>query len=531
MANVIGIDLGTTYSCIAYLEGGEPRVIPNLDGFQTTPSVVSFTNSGEELIGNLALRQSLTNPEMTVYSVKRLIGKKYSSEGIQEAKKRIAYNLTESPNGDVMIKIDSRIISPQEISGMILRYLKKCAESFFGQGISEVVVTVPAHFNDHQRQATKDAAKIAGLEVLRVINEPTSASLAYGLHNRKNLTIAVYDMGGGTFDITLMEISDGIFNVLATNGSSFLGGEDFDNRIVDWLIEDFKKENHIDLSENKLALQRIKESAEKAKRELSFTLESEINLPFIFSDKSSSKHIMKNLSRKRLEELTKDLVEKTFPFMDQAFTDAKLGPGDVDEVILVGGQTQMPLIKKAITDFFGKKPVEKINPEEIVAMGAAIQTGILKGKMEELVVLLDVNPLSLGIETENDGYVKIIEKNTTIPTKKSMSFTTVENNQRKVKVHVLQGESKKASENTSLGIFNLIGIEEAPASVPQIDVTFEINSDGIVRVSAKDVSTGSIQAIEVKPSSGLSKKEINKIIKRNQPEESEVHNNGKTGLL
>ena len=514
MGHIIGIDLGTTYSCVAYLEGNEPRIIPNLDGLSTTPSVVSFTTSGERLIGNLAMRQAITNPENTIIAIKRLMGKKFNSEEVNDTKNRILYRLAESPNGDAVVELDSRLISPQEISAMILKYLKECAESYLGDKVNETVITVPAHFDDHQRQATKDAAKIVGLEVIRVINEPTSASLTYGFNTKKNATIAVFDIGGGTFDITLMEINDGIFQVLATNGNTYLGGEDFDHRILDWLIDEFKKENNIDLSQDKLALQRIKEAAEKAKRELSFTLESEIHLPFICSEKSGSKHIRKNLTRKKLEELTRDLVDKTFPFIEQALNDSKLGCESIDEVILVGGQTRMPLIRKTITEFFGKEPLEHINPDEIVAMGAAIQSGILKGKMKDLILLLDVTPLSLGIETENDIFTKIIEKNTTIPCKKSRSFTTVEHDQRRVRVKVLQGESERSSKNKPLAVFDLVGIESASAGVPQIDVTFEIDSDGLAKVSAKDVYTGKEQRIEVRPSFGLTQEEINKIIKR-----------------
>jgi molecular chaperone DnaK len=521
MGQSIGIDLGTTYSCVSYLDGSEPKVIPNLEGMQTTPSVVSFTSSGEKLIGNLALRQAITNPENTIYAIKRLMGKKYNSPEVQEARKTIPYNLTEADNGDVMVQVDDKPISPQEISAMILAYLKKCAESYFGSEVTEAVITVPAHFNDHQRQATKDAAQISELEVLRVINEPTAASLAYGLEAKKNATIAVYDMGGGTFDITLLEINEGVFHVLATNGNTYLGGEDFDNRIVAWLIEQFEKETSIDLSSDKLALQRIKEASEKAKRELSFTLETEINLPFICSGKSGSKHLTKTLTRAQLEELTKDLVMGTFPYIDQSFTDSGLDSDTIDEVILVGGQTRMPLVKEMIADFFGRPPIEDINPDEVVAMGASIQTAILGGNLKDLVLLLDVTPLSLGIETENERFVKVIDKNTTIPTRKTMAFTTVENNQRRVRVHVLQGESEQVSGNISLAVFDLVGIAPAPAAVPQIDVTFEIDSDGLVRVSAKDLATEREQGIEVRPTSGLSADELHKIIKRSKEVKSE----------
>ncbi|MFP4082331.1 MAG: molecular chaperone DnaK [Candidatus Aminicenantes bacterium] len=516
MSQVIGIDLGTTYCCMAYLEGEEARVIPNQEGQLTTPSVVSFTTSGEKLIGNLALRQAITNSEKTIFAIKRFMGKKFGCEEVREARKRLPYRLAEASNGDVTVAIDSQMISPQEISAMILGYLKQCAEAYLGEKVEEAIITVPAHFNDHQRQATKDAAKIAGLNVLRVLNEPTSASLGYGLNTRREAMVAVYDLGGGTFDITLMEISEGIFNVLATNGSSFLGGEDFDDRIVNWVIEEFRKETQVDLSEDKLALQRIKEACEKAKRELSFTMESRIHLPFICSQECGSKHFDKAITRGKLEALTEDLVEKTFPFIQQAMEDSKLKPEGIDDIIMVGGQTRMPLVKKKITEFFGKEPIHNINPDEIVAIGAAVQSGILRGKMSDLVVLLDVTPISLGIETESDSFQKIIDKNTTIPVKKTMPFTTVEHNQKRVRIHVLQGESDKASDNTSLAVFDLVGIETAPAGVPQIDVTFEIDADGLVKVSAKDAATGREQRVEVRPSSGLGKQEVNKIIHRSQ---------------
>ncbi len=521
MGVVIGIDLGTTNSCVAYLEGGKPKVIPNLEGQKTTPSVVSLTSSGETLIGSLALRQAVTNPENTVLAIKRLIGKKYDSKEAKETEKKMPYKLASAENGDVMVVVNSEMISPQEVSSLILGYLKECAEVYLEQEVEEAVITVPANFNDHERKATKDAARICGLKVLRVINEPTSACLAYGLEAKKNAVAAVYDLGGGTFDITLMEISDGVFHVLATNGNSYLGGEDFDNRIVDWIVEAFKKENNIDLAKNKLARQRIKEAAERTKQALSFSMESKIHLPFIVSDKSGPKHIQLSLTRDKLEELTSDLISSTFPFMEQTLKDSKLTRRDIDQVILVGGQTRMPKIKEMISDFFGKKPIEDINPEEIVAMGAAVQSGIIEGKMDESTLLLDVTPLSLGIETENDTFVKIIERNTTIPTRRSRAFTTVRHNQKRVRVHVLQGENKKASDNISLAEFNLVGIYAAPAGVPQISVTFEIDADGIVKVSAKDEDSGRIQRIEVNPSSGLSSEEIEKIIQKTQEEEEE----------
>jgi molecular chaperone DnaK len=522
MGHIVGIDLGTTYSCIAYLEGAEPRVISNLEGKPTTPSVVSFTETGDRLVGNLALRQALTNPENTLYAVKRLMGKKYHSEEVQEAEKRLTYKLTEASNGDVMIKLGTRTVTPQEISSMILRYLKKCAESYFGEKVTEAVLTVPAHFDDHQRRATRDAASIAGLEVLRFINEPTSASLAYGLRERQNGIVAVYDMGGGTFDISILEINDGIFHILATSGNSYLGGEDFDNRITDWLLEEFKKENGFDLSENKLALQRLKEAAEKAKCELSYTHESEINLPFIEAGDSSSKHLKKKIERKKLEELTKDLVDKTLPHVEKTLKEAQISPDKLDEIIIVGGQTRMPLIKKSIQEFFGKMPAEHINPDESVAMGAAIQSGILRGDMSDIALLLDITPISLGVETENGLFTKIIHKNTTIPTRKTKAFTTVEDDQKTVQIHVLQGENNDIQDNVSLAKFDLLGIESAPAGVPQVEVTFDIDVNGIVKVYAKDVATGRERAIKVKASSGLSSEELKDIIddkKKEEPEE------------
>ena len=514
MGHVIGIDLGTTYSCVAYLEGGRPLVIPNLEGLPTTPSVVSFTDSGERLVGTLAMRQAVTNPANTFFAVKRLIGQKFKSPQIQEALNRLPYKLREAANGDVAVLLGDKSLSPPEISSMVLSYLKSCAESFFGEPVTEAVITVPAHFNDAQRQATKDAATISGLNVQRVINEPTAAGLAYGLDAKTNGLAAVYDLGGGTFDITILEFSDGVFNVLATNGDSYLGGEDFDNRILEWLAASFRAETKIDLGADKLALQRVKEAAEKAKRELSFTAETEINLPFISSDSSSSKHIRKNLSRQTFEAMTADLVERTVPRIEQALADAKLTPDRIDHVILVGGQTRMPLVKERVTTFFGRKPEEKVNPDEIVALGAAIQSGILDGQVRDLVLLLDVTPFALGIETEDDGYEMIIDRNTTIPTRKVKAFTTVEHNQRRVRIHVLQGEGFLASMNKSLAVFELVGIEPAPAGVPQIDVTFEINADGLARVSAKDKETGREQKVEVRPSSGLSPAEVEEMRKR-----------------
>jgi molecular chaperone DnaK len=526
MDHLIGIDLGTTNSCVAYLDGGNPVVIPNLEGLPTTPSVVSFTSSGERLVGTLALRQAMTNPQNTIFAVKRLIGRKFDSPEIAEARTRLPYRLAPAPNGDVVVALETKNLTPQEISAMILSYLKGCAESYFGEKVSDVVITVPAHFNDHQRQATKDAAMICGFNVQRVINEPTAAGLAYGLNSKKDGTAAVFDLGGGTFDITLMEIRDGVFQVLATNGDSYLGGEDFDNRIIEWLVENFRSETGIDLHHDKLALQRIKEGAERAKRELSFTMETEINLPFICSDQTSSKHLRQSLTRQALEEMTADLVERTIPLIEEAFGEARLDPDKIDDVILVGGQTRMPLVKKRMGEFFNKKPAEHINPDEIVAMGAAIQSGILQGQVRGLILLLDVTPFALGIETESDGYEIVIDKNSTIPLRKTKAFTTVDHNQRRVRLHVLQGENPLASMNKSLAVFELVGIEPAPAGVPQIDVTFEVNADGLVKVSARDVATGLQQKIEVRPSSGLMPSELEALIKKQTGEEPRANSNG-----
>ncbi|MDI6849774.1 MAG: molecular chaperone DnaK [Candidatus Saccharicenans sp.] len=528
MAEVIGIDLGTTYSCLAYINGQQPVVIPNLEGNNTTPSVVSFTADGLPLVGLPALRQAITNPENTVYSVKRLIGKKYNSPEMAQLRGKFPYRMTEAPNGDILIEAGGRVYSPQEISALILGYLKKCAENYLGTEVSEAVITVPAYFDDHQRQATKDAAAICGLKVLRIINEPTAASLAYGFDTRKNGRLAVYDLGGGTFDITVLEIQDGIFHVLSTSGDTFLGGDDFDNRLLSWLLDEFKKEHGIHLSRDRFALQRIKEAAERAKRELSFTPETEINLPFICNTDRGSLHIQKRINRSFLENLTADLVERTLLICEQALKDANLDISRIDEVILVGGQTRMPLVRQMVTDYFKKQPVARINPDEIVAMGAALQANIIKGQGQGLVLLLDVTPFSLGIETENGTFQKIIERNTTIPAQKTMAFTTVENNQRRVKIQVLQGESPVAADNKLLATFDLVGIDPAPAGVPQIDVSFEIDADGILRVSARDTTTGREQKIEVKPAAGLLPEELQEIIERRQ---KEVKSRNEEGLL
>ncbi|MGA2586541.1 MAG: molecular chaperone DnaK [Candidatus Aminicenantales bacterium] len=511
MGPIIGIDLGTTYSCMAHLAGGQPRVIPNLEGSTTTPSMAAFTASGDTLIGSIAARQAVTNPAMTLYAVKRLIGKKAGSPDVQKIRKRLPYKLAEAPNGDVLIDIGNRMITPQEVSALILAYLKRCAESYFGEDIMDAVITVPAHFGDHQRQATKDAAAIAGLNVLRVINEPTAASLAFGLDQKKNGRVAVFDMGGGTFDITLLEIHNGVFHILATNGDSFLGGEDFDQKIIDWFVEEAKKELGIDLSGDLFALQRIKEAAERAKRELSFTHETEINLPFIHAAPRGSGHFRKVISRSLLESLTADLVERPFSLVERTLEESGLKPGGIDHVILVGGQTRMPLVRERVSKFFRKKIHEHVHPDESVALGAAIQSGILEGELRDLVLLLDVTSFALGIETERDGYEKIIEKNATIPLKKAKAFTTVENNQRQVKIHVLQGDGPRASDSVSLAKFDLIGLLPALAGIPQIDVTFEIDADGLVKVSAKDALSGKEQKIVVRPSSGLSRQQINSL--------------------
>jgi molecular chaperone DnaK len=531
MGRVIGIDLGTTYSCLAALIEDVPKVIPNLEGASTTPSMVCFTSSGETLIGNLALRQAVTNPDKTLFAIKRLIGRKFRSPEVQEARRRLPYTLIEAPNGDVIVEVGTQLITPQEVSALILGYLKKSAAAHFGEDVREAVITVPANFDDNQRQATKDAATIAGLDVLRVINEPTAASLAYGLNTKASGKVAVFDMGGGTFDITILEISGGVFQVLSTNGDSYLGGEDFDQRVIEWLLQEYRRETRDDLSRDKYALQRIKEAAEKAKRELSFTHESEINLPFIASSPAGSRHLRKTLTRPLLEELTRDLVDKAFPLIQKGLGEIGLKPQAIDDVILVGGQTRMPLLRRRVAEFFGKKPNEKLNPDESVAVGAAIQSGILQGEMNNIVLLLDVTSLSLGIETENGGFERIIDKNATIPTKRTKPFTTVEDNQRRVRIHVLQGESRRAVENTPLGMFDLVGLAAAPAGVPQVDVTFEIDANGMVRVSAKDVASGREQKMIVQPSSGLSPQQMETIMLRESGEKSKGATNGKTRLL
>jgi len=531
MGPVIGIDLGTTYSCVAHLSGDQPRVIPNLEGASTTPSVVGFTSAGETVIGETALRQALTNPEKTLFAVKRLIGRKFLSEEVQKAAARLPYKLAEAPNGDVLIDIGRERVTPQEVSAMILGYLKTCAESYFGEDVHDAVITVPAHFGDHQRQATRDAAVIAGLNVLRVINEPTAAGLAFGLGQKKNGKVAVFDLGGGTFDISILEIQNGVFHVLATNGDSYLGGEDFDQRIVDWLLDEFRKDHGMDLTSDRFALQRVREAAERAKRELSFTNETEINLPFILALPKESLHLRKTMTQALLESLTGDLVQKPMPLIQQTLDEVRLKPEDIDDVILVGGQTRMPLIRRRVSEFFHKRPNDKVHPDESVALGAAIQSGMLFGELNDIVLLLDVTSLSLGIEIELDGFERIIGKNTTIPVKKTKSFTTVDNNQRQVLIHILQGDAPRASENVSLAKFELVGVLPAPAGVPEIDVTFEIDANGQVKVAAKDMATGKEQMISVQPSSGLSKQQVHNLVKKQRDKKVKDPGHGKNRLL
>ncbi len=508
----IGIDLGTTNSCVAIMEGGDVKVIPNQEGARTTPSMVAIGDKGEILVGQPAKRQAVTNHENTVFAVKRLMGRKFDDPNVKKFREVAPFKIVPADNGDAWVELRGRKYSPPEISAMVLKKLKEAASDYLGEEVVDAVITVPAYFNDHQRQATKDAGRIAGLNVLRIINEPTAAALAYGFDKKKDQKIVVFDLGGGTFDVSILEIGEGVFEVKSTSGDTFLGGEDFDQRIIDYVVEEFKKDTGIDLRNDRMALQRLKEAAEKAKIELSSTMETEINLPFISADQSGPKHLVMKITRKKLEALVEDLIDKLEGPCRQALKDANLTEADIDAVILVGGMTRMPRVQEKVKEIFGKEPTKGINPDEVVAVGAAIQAAVLKGEVKD-VVLLDVTPLSLGIETLGGVFTKIIERNTPIPVRKSQIFTTAEDNQTSVTVHVLQGERPLAKDNISLARFDLYGIPPAPRGVPQIEVTFDIDANGIVNVSAKDLGTGKEQSIRIQPSSGLSEDQIEKIIK------------------
>jgi molecular chaperone DnaK len=532
MAKVIGIDLGTTNSVVAVIEAGEPTVLDNSEGSRLTPSVVAVTKSGERLVGQVAKRQAVTNPENTVYSIKRLMGRKYDDPEVQRTLKSVPYKIARAANGDVRVVMGGREYSPPEISAVILQKLKTDAEAKLGERITQAVITVPAYFNDTQRQATKDAGKIAGLEVLRIINEPTAASLAYGLDKKKDETIAVYDLGGGTFDISILQLGEGVFEVKSTNGDTHLGGDDFDQRIIDWLADEFRKEQGIDLRSDRMALQRLKEAAERAKVELSSSMQTEINLPFITADASGPKHMVMTLTRSKLEQLVADLIERTRGPVIKALEDAAIRASDVNEVVLVGGQTRMPAVIELVRKIFGKEPHKGVNPDEVVAVGAAIQAGVLKGDVKD-VLLLDVTPLSLGVETLGSVMTRLIERNTTIPTRKSEVFSTAEDSQPAVEIHVLQGERELARDNKSLGHFRLEGIAPAPRGIPQVEVTFDIDANGILNVSARDKATGREQKITITASSGLSKDEIDRMVRdaemhaeedRQRKEEIELRN-------
>jgi molecular chaperone DnaK len=512
MGKAIGIDLGTTNSVVSVVMAGETVVIPNQEGNRTTPSVVAITEKGERLVGQIAKRQSITNPENTIFSIKRLMGRKFNTPQVEHAKKRLPYKIVEAPNGDAHVEIRGKIYSPPEISAMILQKLKQAAEDYLGETVTEAVITVPAYFDDSQRQATKDAGKIAGLNVLRIINEPTAAALAYGLDKKKEEKVAIYDLGGGTFDISILEIGEGVIEVKSTNGDTYLGGDDFDLRVIDWLVEEFKKEQGIDIKQDKMALQRLKEAAERAKIELSTAMETEINLPFITADAAGPKHLLIKLARSKFEQLTDDLVTNTIEPCKRALSDAGLSTSQIDEAIMVGGQTRSPKVQQVVQGYFGKEPNRSVNPDEVVAVGAAIQGAVLKGEVKEI-LLLDVTPLSLGIETLGGIFTKIIDRNTTIPTKKSQVFSTASDNQPAVTVKVHQGEREMAADNKLLGVFELVGIPPAPRGLPQVEVTFDIDANGILHVSAKDLGTGKEQSIRITASSGLSEDEIKKMMR------------------
>ncbi len=518
MAKIIGIDLGTTNSCVAVMEGGDPVVIPNAEGGRTTPSVVAFTKSDERLVGQVAKRQAITNPKNTVFSIKRFMGRKYDE--VAQEKKEVPFEVVKGPNEDVRVKAGDKDYSPPEISAMVLQKMRQTAEDYLGEKVAAAVITVPAYFNDSQRQATKDAGRIAGLDVKRIINEPTAASLAYGLDKKKDEKIAVFDLGGGTFDISILELGDGVFEVKSTNGDTHLGGDDFDEKVINWLADEFKKQEGIDLRKDPMALQRLKEAAEKAKCELSSSMQTDINLPFITADPSGPKHLNIPLTRAKLEQLVDDLIQRTVAPCQKALKDAGLSASDIDEVILVGGQTRMPKVQETVKSIFGKEPHKGVNPDEVVAVGAAIQGGVLAGDVKD-VLLLDVTPLSLGIETLGGVSTRLIERNTTIPTKKTEIFSTAEDSQTTVEIHVLQGEREMAIDNKTIGRFHLTGIPPAPRGIPQIEVTFDIDANGILNVSAKDKATGKEQSIRIEASSGLTEAEIQKMVKDAQSHASE----------